>query len=62
MKTTDSLKFQPGDMVTIHDHMAKAFDPKCKGKYRIVKCLGKTQVLIRSAKGEETKQHIAYRK
>ena len=27
-KTMVSLKFQPGDMVTIHNHTAKAFDPK----------------------------------
>ena len=62
MKAMDSSKFQPGDMVTIHDHMAKAFEPKYKGDKSIVKFLGKTQVLIRSAKGEEMKQHIAYLK
>ena len=42
--------------------MAKAFYPKYKGEYRIVKLLGKTQVLIWSAKHEETKQHISYLK
>ena len=28
LKTMDSSRFQPGDMVTIHDHTAKAFKPK----------------------------------
>ena len=27
--------FQPGDLVTLRDHSAKAFDPKYKGEYRI---------------------------
>ena len=58
----DSWRLQPGDVVTIHDHTAKAFEPKYKGEYRIVKFVGKIQVLIRSAKGEEMKQHIAYLK
>ena len=25
--------FQPGDLVTLRDHTAKAFDPKYKGEY-----------------------------
>ena len=29
-------------LVTVGDHMAKAFEPKYKGEYRIVKMLGKT--------------------
>ena len=34
--------FQSGDLVTLHDHMAKAFNPKYKGEYRIVNsCAGK---------------------
>ena len=45
--------FQQGDLVTLHDHTAKAFDPKYKSEYRIVKMLGKTQVLLRNARGEE---------
>ena len=45
------LIFQSGNLVTLHDHMAKAFDPKYKGEYRIVKMLGKTQVLLRYARG-----------
>ena len=36
------LVLQPGDLVTARDHMAKAFEPKYKGEYRIVKMLGKT--------------------
>ena len=50
--------FQSGDLVTLRDHMAKAFDPKYKGEYRIVKMLGKTQVLLRNARGEEMKHHV----
>ena len=34
--------FQLGDLVTVRDHTAKAFKPKYKGEYRIVKMLGKT--------------------
>ena len=34
--------FQPGDLVTVRDHTAKAFEPMYKGEYRIVKMLGKT--------------------
>ena len=54
--------FQPGDLVTVRDHMAKAFDPKYKGEYRIIKMLGKTQVLLRDSKGGEVKHHVAYLK
>ena len=52
--------FQPGDLVTLRDHTAKAFDPKYKGEYRVIKYLGKTQVLLRNSKGEEAKHHVAY--
>ena len=54
--------FQPGNLVTLWDHMAKAFDPKYKGKYRIIKMLGRTQVLLRNSKGEEAKHHMAHLK
>ena len=54
--------FQPGDLVTVRDHMAKAFEPKYKGEYRIVKMLGKTQVLLRDSKGGKVKHHVAYLK
>ena len=54
--------YQPGDLVTVGDHTAKAFDPKYKGEYRIVKMLGKTQVLLRDSKGGEVKHHITYLK
>ena len=52
--------FQSGDLVTLRDHTAKAFDPKYKGEYRIVKMLGKTQVLLRNARGEEMKHHVTH--
>ena len=52
--------FQSGDLVTLHNHTAKAFDPKYKGEYRIVKMLGKTRVLLRNARGEEMKHHVTY--
>ena len=52
------LAFQLGDLVTLRDHTAKAFDPKYKGEYRVIKFLGKTQVLLRNSKGEETKHHV----
>ena len=54
--------FQPGDLVILRDHTAKAFDPKYKGEYQIIKYLGKTQVLLRNSKGEEAKHHVAYLK
>ena len=52
--------FQSGNLVTLHDHMAKAFEPKYKGEYRIVKMLGRTQVLLRNARGEEMKHHVTH--
>ena len=54
--------FQPGDLVTLRDHTAKVFGPKYKGEYRVIKYLGKTQVLLRNSKGEEAKHHVAYLK
>ena len=54
--------FQPGDLVTVRDQTAKAFEPKYKGEYRIIKMLGKTQVLLRDSKGGEVKHHVAYLK
>ena len=53
---------QPGDLVTLGDHTAKAFDPKYKDEHRVIKYLGKTQVLLRNSKGEEAKHHVAYLK
>ena len=64
-KVNESLvppAFQPRDLVTLRDHTAKAFNPKYKGEYRVIKFLGKTQVLLRNSKGEETKHHVAYLK
>ena len=54
------LVFQPGDLVTLRDHTAKAFESKYKGEYRIIKMLGRTQVLLRNSKGEEAKHHTAH--
>ena len=54
------LVFQPGDLVTVRDHTAKAFESKYKGEYRIIKMLGKTQALLRGSKGDEVKHHITY--
>ena len=54
--------FQPGDSVALRDHTAKAFDPRYKGEYQIIKYLGKTQLLLRNSEGEEAKQHVAYLK
>ena len=51
--------FQSGDLVTLCDHTAKAFESKYKGEYRIVKMLGKTQVLLRNARGEEM-NHVTH--
>ena len=53
--------FLPGDIVTLRDYTAKAFDPKYKGEYRAIKYLGKTQVLLRNSNGE-AKHHVAYLK
>ena len=54
------LIFQSGDLVTLRYHTAKAFNPKYKGEYRIVKMLGKTQVLLRNARGEDMKHHVTH--
>ena len=54
------LIFQSGDLATLCNHTAKAFDPKYKGEYRIAKMLGKTQVLLRNARGEEMKHHVTH--
>ena len=58
----ESSAFQPGDLVTLRDHTMKAFNPKYKGEYRVIKFLGKTQVLLRNSKGKETKHYVAYLK
>ena len=54
--------FQSGDLVTLRNHTAKPFNPKYKGEYRIVKILGKIQVLLRNAGGEEMKHHVTHNK
>ena len=51
-------KFKEGDLVLVKDHMAKAFQPRFKGNYRVVSQKG-NQVEIRPAKGgETTKFHV----
>ena len=45
------LVFKPGDLVTVRDHMAKAFEPKYKGEYQIIEMLGTTWALLRGPKG-----------
>ena len=54
--------FQPGNLVTLRDNTAKAFELKYMGEYRVIKFLGKTQVLLQNSKGEEMKHHVAYLK
>ena len=57
-----SSAFKPGDLVTVRDHTAKAFEPKYKGEYWIIEMLGKMRALLRGSKGDEVKQHVAYLK
>ena len=38
--------FQPGDLVTLKDHTAKAFEPKYKGKYRVIKFFRKDTSIV----------------
>ena len=46
-------KLREGDLVLVRDHMAKAFQPRFKGNYRVVSQKG-NQVEIRPAEGGET--------
>ena len=51
-------KLKQGDLVLVKDHMAKAFQPRFKGNYRVVSQKG-NQVEIRPVEGGETvKFHI----
>ena len=51
-------KLKEGDLVLIKDHMAKAFKPRFKGSFRVIKQKD-NQVEIRPAKGgETTKVHV----
>ena len=51
-------KLKEGDLVLINDHMAKAFQPRFKGNYRVVSQKG-NQVEIQPAEGGETvKFHV----
>ena len=51
-------KLKEGDLVLVKDHMAKAFQPRFKGNYRVISQKG-NQVEIRLAEGGETvKFHV----
>ena len=51
-------KLKEGDLVLIKDHTAKAFKPRFKGDFRVIKQKG-NQVEIRPAEGgETTKVHV----
>ena len=51
-------KLKEGDLVLIKDHTAKAFKPRFKGSFCVIKQKG-NQVEIRPAEGEETtKVHV----
>ena len=51
-------KLKEGDLVLIKDHMAKAFQPRFKGNYRVISQKG-NQVEIQPAEGGETvKFHV----
>ena len=51
-------KLREGDLVLVKDHMAKAFQPRFKGNFHVIKQKG-NQVEIRPAEGgETTKVHV----
>ena len=51
-------KLREGDLVLVKDHMAKAFQPRFKGNFCVIKQKG-NQVEIRPAEGgETTKVHV----
>ena len=51
-------KLKEGDLVLIKDHTAKAFKPRFKGSFRVIKQTG-NQVEIRPTEGgETTKVHV----
>ena len=51
-------KLREGDLVLVKDHKAKAFHPRFKGNFRVIKQKG-NQVEIRPAEGgETTKVHV----
>ena len=51
-------KLQEGDLVLVRNHTSKAFQPKYKEDYRVVKFLGKNQVEIKDNHGKISKVHI----
>ena len=56
--TIINSKLKEGDLVLIKDHTAKAFKPRFKGDFRVIKQKG-NQVEIRPAEGgETTKVHV----
>ena len=51
-------KLKEGDLVLIKNHTAKAFQPRLKGNFRVIKQKG-NQVEIKPAEGgETTKVHV----
>ena len=50
-------KFKEGDLVLVKYHMAKEFQPRFKGNYRVVSQKG-NQVEIKPEGGETTKFHV----
>ena len=53
-----SYKLKEGDLVLVKDHTAKAFQPRFKGNFRVIKQKG-NQVEVRPAEGgETTKLHV----
>ena len=55
-------KLKEGDLVLIKDHTAKAFKPRFKGSFHVIKQKG-NQVEIRPTEGgETTKVHITGKK
>ena len=58
LSTIIDSKLKEGDLVLIKDHTAKAFKPRFKGDFRVIKQKG-NQVEIRPAEGgETTKVHV----
>ena len=53
-------KFKGGDLVLVKDHMAKAFQPRFKGNYRVVLQRGNQVEIWPAEGGETTKFHVTY--
>ena len=53
-----SPKFKGGDLVLVKDHMAKVFQPRFKGNYRVVLQRGNQVEIWPAEGGETTKFHV----